>query len=194
MPEIRELACTWHTLNDTARGRKIGFIIGKYGVDIFMPVGIVKGVTKVRSLMRANAMLTFERIAATQACRTTICEKSAEWVSAGAELLEDRRVIAKNGNAMCHIMQKKHDWHKLIPISGDVEKDFARVAELLEENEIFEEAYVVEEPVFFSSGDIQLRKTVHKTTINGHTVEAEFVTYLGEEEISFLQDAWVVKE
>ncbi len=107
VPEIRELACTWHTLNDTARGRKIGFIIGKYGVDIFMPVGIVKGVTKVRSLMRANAMLTFERIAATQACRTTICEKSAEWVSAGAELLEDRRVIAKNGNAMCHIMQKK---------------------------------------------------------------------------------------
>jgi hypothetical protein len=156
-------------------------------------VGIVNGVAKVRALIRANAMLTFERMAATQASRTAIYEQTVEWFTAGTELLEEHCIIAKNGNAMCHIMQKKHDWHKLIPLTGDVEKDFAKVAELLEKSGIYDEVFITEKPVFFSKDTIQIRKTVHRTDIDGHMVRAEFITYLGEEETSFLQDAWVIK-
>ncbi len=92
------------------------------------------------------------------------------------------------------LCRRSNDWHKLVPISGEVEKDFARVAELLERSEIYDEAYMLGTPKFFSSGDIQIRKTVHRMIIDGLEVRAEFFTYLGEEEISFLQDAWVVKE
>ena len=61
IPEIKELALSWNILDDYGRGEKIGYIIGKYGVDVFSSGALVKGVNKVRALKRANTMLTMER-------------------------------------------------------------------------------------------------------------------------------------
>ena len=58
VPELKELSLSWDKLNDNSRGQKIGFIIGKYGVDIFAPAGALKGMSKVRALKRANTMCT----------------------------------------------------------------------------------------------------------------------------------------
>ena len=76
VPELKELSLSWDKLNDHSRGQKIGFIIGKYGVDIFAPVGALKGMNKVRALKRANTMCTLESCAASQAKQAKILEES----------------------------------------------------------------------------------------------------------------------
>jgi hypothetical protein len=59
-------------------------------------------------------------------------------------------------------MQKKHDWHKLLSRTGDVEKDFTMVAELLEDKGIFEEIWITEKPIVYSAGNPEIRKQFMK--------------------------------
>ena len=82
VPELKELSLSWDKFNDHSRGQKIGFIIGKYGVDIFAPAGALKGMNKVRALKRANTMCTLESCAASQTRQAKILEESAKRVAA----------------------------------------------------------------------------------------------------------------
>lgn len=59
-PEINELATQWNSLNFFERGDKMGFIIGKYGVDIFANLALVKGFKYYKNLKRANSIQTLE--------------------------------------------------------------------------------------------------------------------------------------
>jgi len=81
VPELRELSLTWDILNDHTRGQKIGFIIGKYGIEVLAPVGIIKGVNKIKALKRANTMLTLENCVSSNAKRAIILEHSAAYVA-----------------------------------------------------------------------------------------------------------------
>ena len=89
IPEIKELALSWNILDDYGRGEKIGYIIGKYGVDIFSSGALVKGVNKVRALKRANTMLTMERCTASKANVATIQKESAKMAAAREKLLKE---------------------------------------------------------------------------------------------------------
>lgn len=188
VPELKELSLSWDKLNDHSRGQKIGFIIGKYGIDIFAPAGAIKGINRVRALKRANTMCTLEFCAISPAKQTKILDESFKRASIRqtivSESLKNGKILVKNSNSQIHIMQPKYAWNKLI---NNVEEDCKKVLKLLEDNKIFLEKYRIE--------TIEVRKGFirydHRIQINEYEVEAFFTKNLETGEI-FLNNAWVV--
>lgn len=72
VPEMKVLCHKWDDLTDHDRGLYIGFIIGKYGVEIFTPVAGMKAFKVYRDLKRANSMLTLERCVVSQVNKEAI--------------------------------------------------------------------------------------------------------------------------
>ena len=117
VPELRELSFHWPTLDDFERGKNIGYIIGKYGVDIFGLGTTLRGVQKVQALKRANTMLTLEMCASSQAKQITILEESAKYAGVRQKLVQSMKkgkIVTKTSNVHSHVMQPKHAWGKLI--------------------------------------------------------------------------------
>lgn len=191
VPELKELSLSWDKLNDHSRGQKIGFIIGKYGVDIFAPAGALKGVNKVRALKRANTMCTLESCAASQAKQTKILEESLKKVAlrevAMLETLKKGKIFIRNSNTSHHVMQPKHAWNKVIKVTGNVEEDFKAVLILLEEQGILSHQYS-KKTLQVADGVIRRE---HEKIILNKNVKVIFNEYSNTGEI-FLNDAWVV--
>ena len=78
VPELKELIETWDTLEKPKRGEITGYIIGKYGVDIFAGVGLTKGMKLYRELKKANTILTFEALVTSEKNKTLIALESAK--------------------------------------------------------------------------------------------------------------------
>lgn len=192
VPELKELSLSWDKLNDNTRGQKIGFIIGKYGVDIFAPVGALKGMSKVRALKRANTMCTLEQCTISQAKKTKILQESINRTVIRENIIKEttknRKLLVKNSNVQYHVMQQKHAWDKVINISKIVEEDFKKVILLLEENCILSEKYLLESEKFANG---KIIRTNYQMTINGCEVKVVFETYL-ETNQTFLKDGWVI--
>lgn len=62
-PEVVELIRKWDALEPKEKGEKIGFVIGKYGVDILACQGAFAGVKYYRALKNANALATLDVMA-----------------------------------------------------------------------------------------------------------------------------------
>ncbi len=58
--ELKELVTNWDHLTQKERGEISGYLIGKYGVDIFFMAGSAKMMKTYQDLKRANNVLTFE--------------------------------------------------------------------------------------------------------------------------------------
>lgn len=58
--ELRYLVTNWDQLPHQQQGMLCGYLIGKYGIDIFAVAGSAKMMEAYRNLKRANNMLTFE--------------------------------------------------------------------------------------------------------------------------------------
>lgn len=191
VPELKDLSATWDQLGDYDKGRKIGYIIGKYGIDIFLPLGIIKGVKHIRTLKKANTMCTLEGCAASPAKQAKILEESAKRAvlreQMVAESLEKGKILVRNANVPPHIMQSKHSWDKVVKLSGNLEEDWKKVLTLLEENKIFLEKYRIKPPKTFE----KFARYEHEMTINGHQVKAIFNKNFEKGEMS-LNDAWVI--
>jgi tetratricopeptide (TPR) repeat protein len=190
VPELKELSLSWDKLNDNSRGQKIGFIIGKYGVDIFAPAGALKGMNKVRALKRANTMCTLESCAASQAKQAKILEESIKRAAIREKIISDSiksgKILVKNSNSQVHIMQPKHAWDKLVKISGNIEEDCKKVVKLLEDNKISMEKYRKNTTI-----RPEFTRYDHQMQINGFEVKAVFNKNPETGEI-FLNDAWIV--
>ena len=76
VPEFHELIHKWDDLSGYEQGRSFGYIVGKYGIDIFTGAGAVKLVHKFRTLRRANAMFTLECCGTSVENRATILAES----------------------------------------------------------------------------------------------------------------------
>lgn len=115
-----DLSLNWHKIDDYSKGQKIGYIIGKYGVEIFAPLGAIKGFTKLNALKRANTGLTLEMCLSSSAKQAKILEKSSEFVvkreAIAQEAIKKSGLLFRNGNDKIHIMQPKHAWDKLIQL------------------------------------------------------------------------------
>ena len=72
VPELKELREDWDHLESQARGDRIGFIIGKYGIEIFAGAGLAKGAKAYRDLKKANNLLTFEAMAISKGNRVAL--------------------------------------------------------------------------------------------------------------------------
>jgi tetratricopeptide (TPR) repeat protein len=197
VPELKELSLSWNKINDHSRGQKIGYIIGKYGIDIFAPAGALKGLNKVRALKRANTMCTLESCAASQVKQIKILEESSKLAakrqSLVSEITTQGRIYPKNANAVPHILQDKHAWEKVVTIKqpikahGNIEENFKSIVTLLEKEGIMSESYFNE--TLFSNGCLRVNK--HRKVINGQVVEAIFEVNT-ETKFTLLQDAWVI--
>jgi tetratricopeptide (TPR) repeat protein len=197
VPELKELSLSWDMLNDKSRGQKIGYIIGKYGIDIFAPVGVLGGVNKIRALKSANTMFTLECCASSKIKQSKILEESGKLAlkrqNLVSEITTKGKIYPKNANAVPHILQDKHAWEKVVSIkkpikaNGNIEENFKAIMTLLEKEGIMSESYFSE--TLFSKGSIRVNK--HSKVINGQTVEAVFEVNT-ETKLSLLQDAWVV--
>jgi hypothetical protein len=189
IPELKELCLNWDTLSDYEKGSKTGYIIGKYGVDILAPGAVIKGVKKYRQLKRLNSMFTIECCVASENKKIKIMEASAKHSIARASLCESvkaGKIVPRNANVIPHVMQEKHEWGKLLKLSGNKEADFKKVIDLLEENKIFEKKVVVEE-----LKREKIKRIVCKKEISAHIVEAHFMEYSTGEIV--LNNAWVQK-
>jgi len=195
VPELKELSLSWNKLNDHSKGQKIGFIIGKYGIDIFAPGGVLKGISKVRALKRANTMCTLENCAVSQTKRTKILEQSkkiAEKRTSLVESVKKGKILTKSSNVQHHVMQKKHAWDKVLKLSGSVEEDFKKVVVFLEKNKITDKKFFKQSFGFPEESVMkQIIRSDYEAQINGHLIQAVFETYVETGE-TFLKDAWVI--
>ena len=87
-PELKELIEKWDQLENEKRGESTGYIIGKYGVDIFAGAGLAKVMKCYRELKRANNLLTFEAMAISERNRSLIKLEGAKRAQARKEILE----------------------------------------------------------------------------------------------------------
>jgi Bacterial toxin 35 len=189
VPEIKDLSLTWHKVDDKARGQKIGYIIGKYGVEIFAPIGAVKGIIKVKALKRANTVLTLESCAASHKNQSKVLKESSKFAAIRRNILQEAantgKILVESANKKKHIMQPKHAWDKLVTITGSLEEDCKSVVKLLEDNKIFSLQYRMEEII-----EKTYIRYDHVMQINGHKVKAIFNKKPNGE--IFLNDAWVI--
>ena len=88
-PELREVVTNWNTLEDRIRGEKVGHLIGKYGVEIFLTYGSMTGVQALTRLKRANGILTLEKLSSTSVQANAMRAASDEWVAKRASILSN---------------------------------------------------------------------------------------------------------
>jgi tetratricopeptide (TPR) repeat protein len=197
VPELRELSLSWDTLKDHSKGEKIGFIIGKYGVDIFAPIAALKGVNKLRALRRANTTLTLESCIASQKKQAKILEESLKRAilieTSMADYAIKGGILVKNSNTYHHVMQKKHAWDKILKLTGNLEEDFNKMKFLLEEHKIMNKEFMFKSPKHFPEKGPKVIRSDHKKFINDHEVCAVFEKHIETGEI-YLKDAWVITQ
>jgi hypothetical protein len=61
--ELKQFYRKFDSLSDSEKGQKIGYFIGKYGVDIFAGSATIKGVSALRKLKDANRLANLEALA-----------------------------------------------------------------------------------------------------------------------------------
>lgn len=184
---MRELSLSWEKMDDYNRGKKIGYIIGKYGVDVFLPFGAFKGVNTVRALKKANTMCTLRVCAASQKKLLKISEESTKRASIVVQALEKNKILVNSSNVQYHVMQKKHGWDRIITLTGKVEDDFRNVVRLLENEGVISSQYS-KQTIDIAKGIVRRE---HQKTINNYNIRVVFNEYPETGEI-FLNDAWVV--
>jgi len=185
VPEIKELFYTWDLLEPYEKGKKCGYIIGKYGLDIFAPLLTIKTLQHYLVFKRANTLETL-KACSSEADRVKILKQSTRHAKARKEMWKAAKlgkVIAQDGNKIPYIMQKKHSWEKLIDLTGNQGNDFKQVAALLEKHNIAFRA----KPIEAAQSKLKLLRS--KANIQKNRIEAYFIQYKTGE--VFLKNAYV---
>ncbi|MDP1835643.1 MAG: hypothetical protein Q8K75_06895 [Chlamydiales bacterium] len=138
-PEVYDLCCQWDGCSEYDRGSKLGFIVGKYGLDILLPAQAVKLYQKYRTLKLANTAFTMERIVASEAAKKAILAEA----SAHTARREATRQAAKtNGGLLLkdtaagHIVTETHLWEKVVKLTGNPKEDLKTVLQFIEDHNI----------------------------------------------------------
>lgn len=195
-PEVYELCCQWDSYSEYDRGNKLGFVIGKYGLDILIPAQAIKLYQKYRLLKIANTAFTLECMQASLASQQAIlAEKATRTAKREAKrqaAQASKKLPIKNGVGP-HIMTKHHDWHKLIELTGNISEDFGKAHALIEEHNIFNSKYFSESRLVPKNEAIKTHRLSHyRKPVGNEVVEIVIQTCLvtGEE---LLQNAYVVR-
>ncbi len=61
-PELHDLVTNWDKLDHRTRGEKAGFVLGKYGVDIFCMYGSTKAIQAYSKLRQSNALCNLKTL------------------------------------------------------------------------------------------------------------------------------------
>lgn len=82
VPEMYELVIQWDNLNYKQRGEQAGYVLGKYGTDILLPVAILKGAAYVKTyqaIRKAEKLCTLETLAHSSKSKKALTEASIRW-------------------------------------------------------------------------------------------------------------------
>lgn len=74
IPEMDKLLSRWGVLNDFEKGRQIGLVIGKYGVDVFLTGKTIQLARKFREVKYAHAALTLDACENVKQCEAILKE------------------------------------------------------------------------------------------------------------------------
>ena len=193
VPELKDLCTNWTILADYERGKKIGYIIGKYGLDVLAPGAAISGINKFRQLKRANTMFTLECCAASKNKQIKIIEASSKYTASKtifSDSAKSGKIVCQNSNVAAHVMQKKHAWDRVVQITGNTENDFKNVLQFLETNKILEgkRNHIGRFP--FKSSNPKIDRFLFEMSVNGEIVQAEFIEYISTKEF-YLNDTWI---
>ncbi len=137
VPEVCELCMRWDRFSEYEKGEKLGYVIGKYGLDILIPGAAIKAIHKFRAFRAANTVLTLERMAVSDAKRAAILNESAAMAAIRSQALPvGENLVLKNANKAKHIMAGHHKWDMVITVSGDHAEDCKRVFLFLEKHNV----------------------------------------------------------
>lgn len=200
LPEIATLIDEWDSSDMYNKGHMLGYVVGKYGIDVFtLRAGSsAKIASRFGSLKRANTMCTLAQCARSDACRATIVAEIAKRAAGriGFVAYKKRSIVIRNPNVIPHLMDRKHAWEKVISLSGDMEKDAQKVIEVLEQHEAWHPKFILKKDekaaikkVIVNSSE--LLRVDHKLFVNGHEVELQFI-YNPKSTDLFIIDGWVV--
>jgi tetratricopeptide (TPR) repeat protein len=82
VPEMYELVTQWDSLNYKQRGELTGYVLGKYGTDVLLPVAILKGTVCVKAyqeIRKTEKLCTLEMLAQSTKSKMALTEASSRW-------------------------------------------------------------------------------------------------------------------
>jgi len=187
VPEVFELRREWEHWSEHVRGWKMGYMLGKYGIGVFLYISGGKLLNAYTDLRRANMMGILE--CNTKNCRAIMREsgKCAEVAQCAIKKVQAGRVVASHSSAPGHVLQEHHRWNRFIKLTGNKEADFKKVAEFLEKHEVFKWKKERYEPKDFFEGVFTAYE--YTGTIENETVVAIFD--LNELGVPLLRNGWV---
>jgi hypothetical protein len=171
-------------------------MIGKYGVEIFAPAGVIKGLNKYRALKRANTMCTIEACVISKSAKAKIIKESSQHAIIRQSIIEKiaskAKIYPKNPNVIPHLLKEKHEWGKVITakipidLKENLDFNFRAIVDLLEKEEIISSKYFTQ--TTFAEGSIKVN--MHTKFINDYKVEVLFEVN-SETNTVLLQNGWV---
>jgi hypothetical protein len=108
VPELQELISNWDKIDDLNKGQLIGYVIGKYGIDIFMTAGSLKAIKAYRNLKNANNILTFQTIALNKRNKALIKLESINRNKTRKEILKHSNLRIQWDKQGKHIINHKN--------------------------------------------------------------------------------------
>jgi tetratricopeptide (TPR) repeat protein len=97
VPELKELVQDYDRLDDFQRGKLIGHVVGKYGMDIFLAKQSISFAKSYRDLKKANQVLTLEALTSPEQAQTILTEANQRWTRIHKETLQKGEIkIAKD--------------------------------------------------------------------------------------------------
>lgn len=115
VPELKELVNDWDILPDSKRGHLTGYIIGKYGIDIFVVGSSSKFFNAYRNLKKANNILAFELAALNKENKTLLlaeASRNLELKKGNIKHFDIKKVLNKE-RTQVHIFNSEHNLEKL---------------------------------------------------------------------------------
>ncbi len=199
IPELRETIDNWDKFDNRTQGYKVGYIVGRYGTEVFAPIVGVKALKNYHKLRQANVMLTLECCTTAKGSQTKILQQSLDYackrIAVLVEAKSTNKILWKSPNVKPHVMQPKHCWDKVVKLTGNLDKDFEQVIKLLEEINIIDPQYLFRGPLPYPSANSKLNPLIHKKVhvakYKGVEIEAHFEHYIETGE-TFLKNAWIV--
>lgn len=106
IPELKILRDKWENIDDYQRGKMIGFILGKYGLEVLGPGYTFKTIKKYRELKRANTYLTLYACKQSQSNKALIINEAARTISSREKLAEHYKLIIHKDKQNKHVIGK----------------------------------------------------------------------------------------
>jgi len=187
--ELKILLINWAKLSDYERGKQTGYVVGKYGLDIFLCTTTVKQMQRLKQL---NTMLTLETCTISRWKKASILKESKKFATARSSIskvAKSDKIVPANSNIIPQVMQKKHAWDKVLTLTGNHEKDFKKVLEFLEKHNVKKASKLVDEAPFIKGSTKVLRQD-YEMTINNNVIRATFEKNKDTAE-TLLKNAWI---